>query len=331
MTAVSNVPVGQYSLERHERKTEVLISVVVLVSERPESLTQFYEEYSAPLREAGRSYEFLFVAQPWFAGLTTPLERLAAQGEPIRILQVGQAAGDAGLLKLALAHMRGSIIMTLPAYRRVEASCLSGLITAVEDGADMVVARRWPRHDSWINLFQSRVFHLALAGLAKGKLNDIACGVGAIRREVFDEIALYGDFFRFLPLLAISAGFRVVEVNAPQHSADRGTRVYRPSIYLRRIIDVFGLFFLLRFTEKPLRFFGLVGSLAGLAGALIVVVLGVQRLGGQGIADRPLLLLGVLLLVLGIQAIALGLVGEIIVHLHASHRRPYRVTGDPKG
>jgi hypothetical protein len=145
---------------------------------------------------------------------------------------------------------------------------------------------------------------------------------------VFDEIALYGDFFRFLPLLVMSAGFRVVEVNAPQHSADRSTRVYRPGIYLRRIIDVFGLFFLLRFTEKPLRFFGLVGSLAGLAGALIVVVLGVQRLGGQGIADRPLLLLGVLLLVLGIQAIALGLVGEIIVHLHASHRRPYRVKGD---
>jgi hypothetical protein len=94
---------------------------------------------------------------------------------------------------------------------------------------------------------------------------------------------------------------------------------------LRRIIDLLGLFFLLRFTEKPLRFFGLLGSLLATVGGGVLAVLLYQRLHGQGIADRPLLLLGVLLLVLGIQAVALGLVGEIIVHLHASGRRGYRL------
>ena len=103
-------------------------------------------------------------------------------------------------------------------------------------------------------------------------------------------------------------------------------RLYSPGIYLRRLLDVLGLFFLLRFTEKPLRFFGLLGSALSVAGGAILLVVLVQRLGGQSLADRPLLLLGVLLAVLGVQAIALGLIGEIIVHLHATRRPSYRVS-----
>jgi hypothetical protein len=101
--------------------------------------------------------------------------------------------------------------------------------------------------------------------------------------------------------------------------------VYGLGTYLRRALDLLGLFFLVRFTQRPLRFFGLVGSLLALAGTVILAVLGVQRIGGQGLADRPLLLVGILLLVLGVQAIALGLVGEIIVHLHAARHRQYRL------
>jgi hypothetical protein len=96
-------------------------------------------------------------------------------------------------------------------------------------------------------------------------------------------------------------------------------------VYVRRVIDLLGLFFLLRFTEKPLRFFGVVGSALGATGAVILAVLLVQRLAGEGIANRPLLLLGNLMVVLGVQAFALGLIGEIIVHLHAGTRRPYRL------
>ena len=110
--------------------------------------------------------------------------------------------------------------------------------------------------------------------------------------------------------------------------ADAQLRVYSPGTYLRRAIDVLGLFFLSRFTYKPLRFFGLIGSgLAGIGG-VILVVMAIQRLAGRGLADRPLLLLAVLLFTLGVQAVALGLIGEIIVHFNAPHRRPYRVMAD---
>lgn len=148
-----------------------------------------------------------------------------------------------------------------------------------------------------------------------------------MRRELLLELPLYGDFFRFLPLLAIRDGYVVEQVAAPQHELDLGPRVYRPGIYLRRAVDLLGLFFLVRFIEKPLRFFGLVGSTLALIGSVLLGVLVIERIGGRGIADRPLLLLGTLTVVVGIQAIALGLIGEIIVHLHAPSRPVYRVAG----
>ena len=306
----------------------VAISVIVPVTERPASLSDLYEEYAAPLRALGRPYEFVFAAEPWFGELTAPLEELAAQGEPITVLRVAQTMGETALIKLGLAHCRGSTVVTLPAYFRVEGPAIAELIARVDQGADLALARRWPRRDSWINRLQSRVFHALLRRLGLGKFRDVACGVRAMRREVLQEVALYGDFFRFFPLLALSDGYVVVEVPAPQHVRDRPARVYGPGTYLRRIIDLVGLVFLLRFTEKPLRFFGLLGSFSAIAGVLVLAVITVQRLGGRGIADRPLLLLGVLLVVLGVQAIALGLVGEIIVYLHASRRPPYRVSRD---
>ncbi len=304
---------------------DIAVSIVVPVSERPECLVELYEEYSAPLRALGRQFEFVFAAEPWFHELTAPLADLAARGEPIRVLQAGQGVGETSLFRLALECCRGSIIVTLPAYRRVEATALPELVACVEQGADFAVARRWPRRDSWINRLQNRVFHTLIGRLSAGRIHDVASGVQAIRRQVLEETPLYGDFLRFLPLLALREGFSVEELSTSQHSHDVRTRVYRPGVYLRRLIDVLGLFFLLRFTEKPLRFFGLLGSVLSLAGTSLLGLLLAQRLAGQGIADRPLLLLGVLLLVLGVQAIALGLIGEIIVHLHASSRRSYRI------
>ncbi len=303
----------------------VSMSVIVPVIERPESLTDLYREFSAPLRAAGRSFEFLFACEPWAYPLTGPVIDLARAGEPVRVLEVALSAGETTLLKAAAAHARAEVVVTLPAYRRVEAEALLTLIERVEQGADIVLARRWPRRDSWINRLQSRLLHALIGRVAGAELHDIACGVRAMRRRVLLDLPVYGDLARFLPLFAMREGYEVLEVNAPQHGADVQTRIYGPGIYLRRLLDVLGLFFLLRFTDKPLRFFGLIGSGFLLGGAAVLLTLFIQRVGGQGIADRPFLLLGVLLVVLGVQAIALGLIGEIVVYLHAPSRRPYRL------
>jgi hypothetical protein len=307
------------------------VSVLVPVTYRADPLVELYEEIVTGVRGACDGFEFVFVVEPPFLELTAPLVQLAAQGEPIRVLTVGQPLGETALLRIGGPHCRRPIVLTVPSYRRVEAVALGRLIDAVRAGADLAVARRWPRRDSWMNRAHTRLFHwlaARLVGRTPQRINDVACGVRAMRRELFDEIPLYGDFALFLPFLALHDGYSVKEVPAPQHAADRQTKRRPLGIYLRRAFDLLGLFFLLRFTEKPLRFFGSVGTAVVLPGVVILAVLLVQRLAGQGIANRPLLLLGVLFVVLGIQAIALGLIGEIIVHLHAAQRPMYRLRHD---
>lgn len=310
---------------RAEPEVELDLSVIVPVTERPEPLDELYREYTAPLIASGRSFEFLFAVQPFSERLTAALAPLQAAGAPIRVLEAGRFIGETGLLRMAIPESRGRIIATLPAYRQIVADGLHQVVASVENGADFSAARRWPRRDPWYNRLQHRVLHLILGRFVGGRFHDIGCGVRAARREALLDIPLYGDFSRFLPLLASHQGFRVQELPIQQHQSDLRGRVYGPGTYLRRLIDVLGLFFLLRFTDKPLRFFGLVGSLLSLSGGALLLMLLIQRVGGQGIAGRPLLLLSVLLLTLGVQAIALGLIGEMIVHFSASQGRRYRV------
>ncbi len=300
------------------------LSVLFLVSEHPEPLAELYREYVLPLNTPGRSVECVFAVDPGHRQLTDELRHAEVAGTPIRVLHAAHSMGETGLVRMALPHCRAPALLILAAYRRVIPAALPDLLRALDD-ADLVVARRWPRKDSWINRLQGRLFHGLVSGFTGSPFHDMASGVRAVRRGLLEEIPLYGDLYRLLPVLAVRDGYRVREIDCAQHPRDARTRVYSPTVYLRRALDILGLYFLVRFTEKPLRFFGLFGGVLFLLGTALLIVLFIERLRGQGIADRPLLLLAVLLVVVGVQAIALGLVGEIIVHVHAARQRRYRL------
>jgi glycosyltransferase involved in cell wall biosynthesis len=301
-----------------------LISVVVPVVERADNLMAVYHAFARELDARAEDHEFIFIFD---GGLTPPAEMvaLARENESVRLLRFARSFGETAALRLGIEKTKGDLVITLPAYFQVQPEGIRLLLEAISGGADMVVASRSPRLDSWLNRFQSRAFHSILAGVSEQRFHDMACGVRAMRRNVAEALPLYGDLHRFIPALALREGFRVEEVSVPQHPSDARTRLYRPGVYLRRLLDVAAFFFLAKFTEKPLRFFGLVGSLFLSAGTVLSLVLFIQRVEGQGIANRPALLLAVLCLALGVQLMGLGLVGEIIVHLRAPHRRAYRV------
>ncbi|HEV8177343.1 MAG TPA: glycosyltransferase [Gemmatimonadales bacterium] len=306
------------------RSGSSFISVVVPVVERAEDLLAVYQAFARELDALAQDHEFLFV----FDGRLTPspeLLALARGNEKVRILRFARQFGETAALQLGIEKSRGDLIITLPAYFQVQPQGIHLLLEAVTAGADMVVANRSPRLDSWLNRMQSRVFQSIVGGVSDQRFHDMACGVRVMRRSVAEALPLYGDLHRFIPALALREGFRVDEVAVPQHPGDARMRVYGPGIYLRRLLDIAAFFFLAKFTEKPLRFFGLVGSVFISGGAILSLVLLIQRVDGQGIANRPALLLAVLFLALGVQLIGLGLVGEIIVHLRAPHRRAYRV------
>ena len=205
------------------------VSVIVPVTERPEPLAELFLEYSEPLAETGRLYEFLFLVEPRNRTLVEPLRKLADRGQPIRVFEVGHAVGESVLLKLGATRSRADTVIVLPAYRRVEAAALPELVARVKDGADLVNARRHPRSDSWLNRLQTRVLHTLVAGLSSGRLRDVGSGVRAMKRELLSEIPLYGDFFRFLPVIAVREGYEVEEIDAPQHAGDARRRSSRPT------------------------------------------------------------------------------------------------------
>jgi glycosyltransferase involved in cell wall biosynthesis len=301
-----------------------LISVVVPVVERTDDLVAVYHAFARELERRPEDYEFLFI----FDGRFTPPPELVALSREtgrIKLLHFVREFGETAALRLGIERSRGDLVITLPAYFQVQPEGISLLLQAVEAGADMAVANRSPRLDSWLNRVQSRLFHSIVGGVSDQRFHDMACGVRVMKRSVAETLPLYGDLHRFIPALALREGFRVQEVAVPQHPSDARMRVYRPGVYFRRLLDIAAFFFLAKFTEKPLRFFGLVGSIFLGSGAILSLVLLVERVEGQGIANRPALLLAVLLVALGVQLIGLGLVGEIIVHLRAPHRRAYRV------
>ena len=147
-----------------------------------------------------------------------------------------------------------------------------------------------------------------------------------ISKKILSEFVLYWDFHCFIPVFTIQRGIEVKELNVTQRKEDVLVRLVKPGMYLRRILDILTLFFLVKFTKKPLRFFGLIGTALFLPGLFITTYLSILRLfGAIGLSNRPLLLFGMLLMAFGIQTFSLGLVGELILFSHAKELEHYRI------
>ncbi len=304
---------------------ELDVSAVVPVGARQDGLPGLLDEYAAGISAGTPRFEIIVVLDGPFESLLLQLKEMAASRHWLTVVALSRHFGESAALTQGFDLARGRLMLTLPAYYQIEASQLQSIIDAGA-GADMVVAVRWPRTGSFFEGLRRSAFHGLLRLFTGQRYRDLGCGVRLMTRDVVKEIPLYSERHRFYPVLARSRGFEVREVEAPQSAKDVFTGRYRVREYLHRILDITTLFFLLRFTKKPLRFFGMVGCLIALAGLAVLVLVIAQRLfGGTPLADRPALLLGALMLVLGVQVFALGLIGELIIFTHARELKEYVV------
>lgn len=303
------------------------LSVLVPISERHDDLRSIYLRIVEELAPRGVAFEVIFVLDgPNFPYAEGQLRELQASYSDVRVYRLNRPFGEAAALGTAAAQARGRTILTLAPYFQLAPGAMGKVLDTLNEGHDLVVARRHPRIDSWFNRLQSRVFHLLANWLTGVRLWDISCGLRAMKSEVLRAIPMYGDLHRFVPLLAYKYGFHITEVPLAQDPADAPLRAYAPGVYLRRLLDIFTVFFLFNFTRKPLRFFGLVGAGLFATGFLIAGYLATLRLlHVTELANRPLLVLGVLLLVLGFQTASLGLIGEIIVFHNARKSQDYAI------
>jgi glycosyltransferase involved in cell wall biosynthesis len=243
----------------------------------------------------------------------------------LEILQLARSFGEATAIVAGFEVSRGELILTLPAYFQVDPAEIGRLIEYKAD-YHMLVAHRWPRSGGRFERVRRFLFHGMLKLVTGQSFRDLGCGVRLFDRAVLEEVSIYGDQHRFLPLLAQRNGFRVLEREMKQSTRDQFRGRYALREYVRRSLDILTVFFLIRFTKKPLRFFGMIGTALFGIGALGLIVVVVERLFfNQALADRPALLLSALLLVLGVQIGALGLLGELIIFTHARSLKEYRV------
>jgi len=306
---------------------DTLLSVVIAVrdSERAAPMKQLYGDYKEQLSEAGLQYEFIFAVQGDHPDVIDDLRRLKKEGEPIKILVFSKWYGGAMVLSAGFDHASGSVLLTLPAYHQIDPQAIPSLFPALEEN-DMVAVRRSPRVDGIVTRIQVWAFHAALRGLLGFDFHDLGCSVIAFRREILETVNLYGDQHRFFPVLTSHHGFKVKEIEAPQTEEDTFQRHLSLTTYVNRLLDLLSVLFLTKFTRKPLRFFGATSLVSLLAGGGITVTLTIQRLFmGVPLRDKPMLLLGILLIVLGVLLLAIGLIGEMIIFTRADDLEGYTV------
>jgi FemAB-related protein (PEP-CTERM system-associated) len=293
---------------------------------------------SAKVRELGKIYhkametlevrgEVLFILDGVGGGILEECEALEASNEVFRVLVLqGKGNGESIAFAAARDHSQGRFIVTSPDYLQIDPTSIGSFLELLKSQADFVCSWRHPRIDPWLNRLQSRFFNWFLRRLSQNGLHDLNCTFRGMRREVLEEIPIYGDQFRFLPILAERQGFRVTEVSV-RHLEERGkTGFFGIGVYLRRLLDILAVTFLTRFTSKPIRFFGSLG--------LVLIVLGLflgvppvyeKVFHGSSIQDRPIFLMGVVLVTFGLQLIGFGLVGEVIIFTRARNLRDYKV------
>ena len=302
------------------------VSAIVPVSSRYEKSDSLARGYLDALQETNREFELVFVLDGKHAILAEHLLELAARDKRVRIVQLAKVFGESTAISAGIEHTNGSVVLTLPAYYQIDPREIGRLIDELER-SDMAVAARWPRSAaSRFEVLRREAFHWLVSKVSKTQFSDLGCGARAFKRAVAEEVPVYGDQHRFIPLLALRRGFRVHEIQVRQSERDRFDKRYGPKEYVQRFLDVLTVIFLVRFTKKPLRFFGMIGSVTFLLGVVFLAYVMVERLFfNVSLADRPALLLSSLLVVLGLQIFALGLLGELIIFTHAQELKEYTI------
>jgi hypothetical protein len=301
------------------------LSVIIPVGDRHSDPVALLADYHPGLAALNLRYEIIFVLDGPQSDFADRLHPLVHQARDLTVVTLTRSFGEATALMAGFERAAGAAILTLPAYHQIEGADVGKLIDGLQV-ADVVVARRWPRVGGPFEVLRRNAFHGLIASITGLRFHDLGCGARALRREVLEEISLYGEQHRFLALLADRQGFRVKEVDVRQSPQDRFTGHYRTREYAHRALDIFTVFFLTRFTKKPLRFFGMVGASTFGIGVVFLLYLVIDRLFfDHALADRPALLLSSLLVVLGLQLFALGLLGELIIFTHAKNIKDYQV------
>src|SRR3954467_5742368 len=301
-----------------------VLSVVVPLLNEEATLEQLYRELEAALAAAGLDWEVVFVDDGSTDASYVELVRLHEMHLNVRVVRLRRNFGKAAALAAGIEVAAGEIVVTMDADLQDDPAEIPNLLAKLDEGFDVVSGWKCDRQDPFVRRFVSRIYNTATRLATGVKLHDMNCGLKAYRAEVFDHVRLYGERHRFVPGPAHPLGLSVAELPVNHRPRTNGHSRFGIERYLRAPFDLLTIVFMGRYRHRPLHLFGGVGLIASIAGGAILGYLTIVKVGGSAIGGRPLLLLGVLLVVVGIQFLSLGLIGEMLTSHHEERARAGR-------
>ncbi len=309
------------------------LSLVVPVYNERDSLRELHSQIKAGCAIAGKSYELLFIDDGSTDGTSALLDELALEDPNIGVVHFRRNFGKSPALACGFERARGKVVITLDADLQDDPAQIVEFVRRIEAGADLVSGWKRVRHDPLGKTMPSKLFNAVVRRASGIKLHDFNCGFKAYRIECIRELMVYGGFHRFLPVLAGSRGFVVVEVEVQHRARVHGVSKFGARRLIDGMLDLLTVLLVTRYRTRPLHFFGIPGFILGSLGLAILAYLTVLWGMGEAIGTRPLLSLGILMTLSAIQLGALGLLGELLVRTTVTHQELFSVTREssPRG
>ena len=301
-----------------QQRRNVALSIVLPVKDEAGSLRQLIDEIRAAIKEIelDGEVEIFFVDDGSNDGSAKLIEEFVREDRSITLIQFRRNFGKSAALAAGFKAACGDYVVTMDTDLQDVPGQMGKLLEPLQSGeADLVSGWKTPRRDPWTKTAPSTIFNLTVRLLTGIPLHDFNCGYKAYRYDVLDELQLYGEMHRYIPVLAHFRGFKVVEVPVRHRPRKFGRSKFGIERTFRGFFDLMTVLFLNHYTRRPLHLFGWLGLLALGSGFAINAYLAILKLGfGEPIGHRPLLTLGVLLMVMGGQFVMFGLLGEMLAH-----------------
>ncbi len=294
------------------------VSCIIPAYNEAESLPHLWSRLR-PVMAAWPEWEVVFVSDGSTDATVSIIRQLQADEPRIKLVELRRNQGKAAALMAGFGAVSGDRVVTLDADLQDEPNEIPKLIQILDQAdVDMVTGWKRLRHDPWLKRLSSKVFNVAANRAMRTHFRDLNSGLKAYRREVIETLDLYGDLYRFIPLLAVAQGWRVTEVPVVHHPRRHGATKY--GLRMNGAFDLISLLMVTKYRWRPLHFFGRWGTLVTMVGLVILAYLTVLRWQGQSIGSRPLLIFGVLFVLAGLQLFFTGLLGDLIIQRHRDRR-----------
>lgn len=304
------------------------LSVVVPLFNEAESIDLLFQEIMGTLKSTPYTFELIFVDDGSTDQSLAILEKLSENNAELVVISFRKNFGQTAALSAGFDHASGDIIVTLDADLQNDPRDIPKLVEKLNEGYDVVNGWRFDRQDAFFSRrLPSMIANKIISIATKVKLHDYGCTLKAFRKEVTKNIRLYGEMHRFIPAVASGLGISIAEVKVNHRPRQYGTSKYGISRTIRVILDLITVKFLLSYATRPIHVFGLIGFVSGTVGFLLALLLTIQRQFFKiPLANRPLLLLAILLIFIGLQFVTLGLIAEIQARTyHESQNKPIYV------